>query len=193
MLWYESTVAQKLSVFAKGSVTLTASLKSVFFLLTVGPIRHQILQIFAWYSKKIVKVCHSSTLNPTSFRKSTSNSSPSYIFHLFCVGLTHKNFFFCTYIAGNMKPAAAMHTCMSSFSSSSLKRHMMYSLNWSCPLNVDTKNTTKTYRKYFTFCWMCVISSFTFVSVLFPFRFCFVFVSSVWSRPNKNCCIYTSA
>jgi hypothetical protein len=52
MLWYNTTVAQKLSVFAKGSVTLTASLKSVFFLLITGPIRHQTLEIFAGHTKK---------------------------------------------------------------------------------------------------------------------------------------------
>jgi hypothetical protein len=46
--------------------------------------------------------------------------------------------------ARNIKPAAAMH--MSSSSSVSLKRHMMYSLNCRCQTTVDSKKQTKISR-----------------------------------------------
>jgi hypothetical protein len=81
-----------------------------------------------------------------------------------------------------MKPAAAMLMSSSSFSSSSLslKRHIMFSLNRSCPLYVHRAKWKVTRLENF-----CILSDmcgqqfsvlflfcFNFVSVLFLFCFC---------------------
>ena len=88
-------------------------------------------------------------------------------------------FFFYSFDARNMKPATALHVSSSSYSFCS-KRHMKYSLNYSCSLIVYTeKNKSDTSTTNLRFV-RCVWAAVSLLLRLFSL-FCFVFVSLVWT------------
>ena len=186
-LWYESTVAGYLSFIAKRFVTLRASLKFVFFLVTAGPTRHKIFEIFAWPSNtKILKIYHSFPLNSTSsFRESTSNPQPSHIFRWLSVGLAQRCLLFLFwYMWCEEYKAGSSHVyviiiiiiiiiIITFFFNSFQASHDLFTqlhLSTECGQN---KTKPKHYRKYLRF-----------VSALFLFCFCRL---NVEPHPHPGC------
>lgn len=122
--------------------------------------------------------------SPHSIQHHRSTNSPAvhqlFIFRLHSIGLTQKHLLcsFFWYFWCEEREVNRSHA-LSSFLFS-LKRHMIYSFNCSCSLNVSrTKQNWNIWKSLrFVGCVWGV------VSLLFMFSFCFVFVGLVCNRPH---------